>query len=172
MMDPKASRSGMYPWTVARERKKSALQHGSTHSSSSNSSAKSLSLTEEYAELQRHANIASGLAMEQTGYGGNSSKPLKEEMSNGSIHPLTTVSVFLFSRDSLQVLCDTMKRQIISRAFYGCKYKSTGSLVFQSVFKMQRISSFQKCFSGHSRAGILSTLKDRSHSLVRTGQHG
>ncbi|GAB6030127.1 hypothetical protein CHUAL_005806 [Chamberlinius hualienensis] len=90
MMDPRISRSVTPGAGNQTDKKKgSYAQHTSSRSSSSNSSAKSMSLTEEYAEMQRQIN-SGAIDLEQSG-----------------------------GLDTLQVLCNTMKRQIISRAFYG-----------------------------------------------------
>lgn len=118
MMDPKTTRSGVVQWSSQRERKKSTLQQGSTRSSSSNSSAKSLSLTEEYAEIQKQMN--SGVASADAG-----------------------------GRDSLQVLCDTMKRQIISRAFYGwlahCRHLRTVRTHLSGLVNTVIVSAADPC---------------------------
>uniref|UniRef100_T1IJ52 Rab-GAP TBC domain-containing protein n=1 Tax=Strigamia maritima TaxID=126957 RepID=T1IJ52_STRMM len=100
LMDPKFFRGSSFAWLTSSSSQKESnapisKRNPSTRSSSSTSSTKSLSLNDDGFDFQFH-------------------RPLVATVSNDKS-----------GRDSLQVLCATMKRQIISRAFYGCKHLRT-----------------------------------------------
>ena len=53
---------------------------------------------------------------------------------------------YIFHRTAVKQLCDTMKNQILSRAFYGCKYCSwlqhlfVGKFYLSAKIKMLKLS--------------------------------